>query len=138
GGGSTAYGARRQRANGREFAKISTLGCPLCPPERSIATDGRRSLWHAAIFMRLPRREAASFLCDIHPLMSSWFRTAPPVSHPGVLIPTNLNSALVPPADVDTPPDRPHRLAPVGRSALNRPTIILVSPRPAVLIFFNF
>jgi phosphoribosylglycinamide formyltransferase-1 len=34
--------------------------------------------------------------------MSSWFRTAPPVRHPGILIPTNLNSVLVPPADVDT------------------------------------
>jgi hypothetical protein len=85
------------RAHAREFAKISTLGCPLCPPESSIATDGRRSLWHAAILMRLPRREAASFLCDIHPLMSSWFRTAPPARHPGFLIPTKLNPNLAPP-----------------------------------------
>src|SRR5262245_41410933 len=81
---------------------------------------------------QLPRGEAAHFFCDIHSLMSSWFETAPPVRHPGFLIPTNLNSGLVSPADGDTPPNRPHRSAPVGRSALNLPSLIIVPPTQPV------
>src|SRR4051812_22512550 len=61
-----------------------------------LAGYGRRTTWHAAFWVQLPRGEAAHWFCDIHSLKDSAAVMLQPGRHSGLLH-EEPNRALAPP-----------------------------------------